>query len=182
MHEFLLIFTKITFTYVHRDNNIVTACAQLEDTSTKSCTTWHSRSVKCVQNTHMRRKPHSERVSFSSLTEGSGLPCHWSSVDIERRRPQKAQRDSPAVFLRFPWKGACFLLSLPACQAAHDSLCTFHWKWLVSHWSSLTMWDGFKGGESVLHSAFACQLNTKSRFLILQWSVHWEQHVFVKMT
>lgn len=61
------------------------------------------------------------------------------------RRLQKAQQDSPAVSQRFPLEGASFLLCLPA---ASGSALTFHWKLLVSQWSSLTVGNGLKGGEA----------------------------------
>lgn len=161
--------------FAYRGNHIVTACVRLEDTSTRSCTAWCSWSLRCIESTHVRRKLHSARAPFSSLTEGSGLPCHWSSIDIERSRPQKAQHDSPAVFSQlFPWEGARLLLCLPGCPRLSMRLSLE----MISHWSSLTKWGGFKGGESVLHSVFARQVNTKGRFLILQWSVRWKQHLW----
>lgn len=126
MHESLQIFTKVTFVFVHRDDNIDTACVYGRSTRSRAA---HD-SDKCVQKNTTRSKSY----LFFSLTEGSGLPCYWSSVVIVCRRPQKAQHDSPAVFHSGFLEPARLPTALCAPFPGDD--------WFLSGSSQSTMWDG----------------------------------------
>lgn len=95
----------------------------------ESCSTRHSWFKELWYSTHIRIKPCTAGVTFSSLTERSGLTCHWSSSALCADGLKKLNTIHLWFHSSFHEKES---VSCPACQAAHGSALTFHCKWVIS--------------------------------------------------